>query len=363
MRIEVIHPCDLGPTETAAWRALQGDGLRSPYLSPDWARLVGAARPDARIAVLTDGAERGFLGVQRPSRFAAMGLGAPIADYQGLVAAPSFSPPPAALCRALGVGRIDLANVPAGQTYFAPHEAGRDGSWLSAASLGVEGYRAAIKARRPEFLRQQNKKIRKMAKERGEPVFTAQSRNRGHFEQMMAWKNVQLERTGQPQIWKTPWVSNVLNATFDATDDRCAGVFCTLTIGGELIAANYFLRSETVLHDWIMAHDAAFEPYSPGVLLAQMCVEWAACEGFHEVDFGPGGYQYKRQLATHQRDLAWGVLTAPSASGMFRRAAYAARAGIERAPQARLAALPGKAMRKIDLMRGLARPDPKIKLH
>jgi hypothetical protein len=45
---------------------------------------------------------------------------------------------------------------------------------------------------------------------------------------------------------------------------------------------------------------------------------------------------------------------AATLSKTVRCTAFALRAGIERLPQPRLAALPGKAMRKLDLMRALA---------
>ncbi len=353
MRIEVIHPSELGPAEAARWRALQQH--KSPYLTPDWARLVGASRPDARLAIVKDGWDiAGILPVQRPSRFAAMGLGAPIADYQGLIGPADLPVGAAEFCRTLKVGRLDLTHVPAGQGFFAAHEAGRDGSWLSDTSQGAEAWRAAQKERRPEFVRQTDKKLRKLAKEKGEPIFTARSKHRGHFEQMLAWKRLQLQRTGQPAIWSTRWVSEIVHACFEADWVHFSGAFFTLECGRDLVAAAFFLRSENVLHDWIIAHNPAYESFSPGVLLTRHAIEWAAENGVDEVDFGPGEYQYKRQLSTGQRDLAWGSAAGASMSGLVRRAAYAARARLERTE--RFAALPGKAMRRIDLMRALAAP-------
>ena len=72
------------------WRAHQraDPALQSPYLTPEWAQIVGAVRKDARVCVIDDGA--GFFAAQRLSRFAAMGLGAPIADYQGLLSEPGL---------------------------------------------------------------------------------------------------------------------------------------------------------------------------------------------------------------------------------------------------------------------------------
>ncbi len=90
------------------------------------------------------------------------------------------------------------------------------------------------------------------------------------------------------------------------------GALFTLTCGDKLIAANYCLRANGVLHAWLIGHDNAFDAYSPGVLLARQIIEWAAAHGYDEVDFGPGDYQFKRQLSTGQRRLAWGSAARPS---------------------------------------------------
>jgi len=351
VRLETIHPKELGPAEIGRWRAHQRarDGLRSPYLSPDWAQLIGAARDDARVCVIEDGA--GFFGAQRLSRFAAMGLGAPIADYQGIVASCGIQIEPRAICRALGVGRIDLANAPPGSLV---KPAGEDGSWIAEVSGGRDLYEAALKQRRAEFVRQTDKKTRKFEREHGPLLFRARSHERADFETLIAWKNGQLGRTGQPQIWGRPWVRRALDACFDADAREFGGALFTLHAKDQLAAAAFCLRSERVLHMWLLGHDGAFDAFSPGVQLARQTIHWAAENGFAEVDFGAGDYQYKRQLSTTQRMLERGVMAGASLSGALRRTEHALRARIERVPQARLAALPGKAMRKLDLMRALA---------
>jgi CelD/BcsL family acetyltransferase involved in cellulose biosynthesis len=351
LRIEVIHPSELGPAETARWRAYQdvAPALAGPYLTPEWAKIVGAARPDARLCVMDEG--QAFLGVQRQSRFAAMGLGAPIADYQGVVGLPDLEIDPAALCRALKVGRIDLSGVPEGQSMV--RAAGSEGSWIAEIDT-AEGYRWGLKERRGKFVKELEKKRRRMEAENGEAEFSACSSNREHFETLLAWKSAQLARTGQPAIWTAPWVRTVLDTCFAARGPHFSGALFTLCVGGKLIAACFFLRSERVLHAWLIGHDPAFDAYSPGVQLARWVIEWAAEQGLKEVDFGPGDYQFKRQLSTTQRALVWGAASRPSWSGAVRQAEFALRAGIERAPNARLAALPGKAMRRLDVMRALA---------
>jgi CelD/BcsL family acetyltransferase involved in cellulose biosynthesis len=351
VRLETIHPKELGEDALAQWRAHQTAcaGLQSPYLTPDWAQLIGAVRGDARVCVINEG--EGFFAAQRLSRFAAMGAGAPISDYQAIVAAPGLSVDAGALCRALKVGRIDLTHVPAGVTPIAA--AGADGSWIAETSGGRDLYEAALKQRRSEFVRQTDKKSRKLTRECGHIEFRAQA-ERGDFEQMLVWKNAQLKRSGQPDIWATPWVRQVLDSTFERRAKTFGGMMFTLSIEQRLIAGAYCLRAGSVLHFWIVAHDSEYDSYSPGVQLARWAVGWAAENGVAEVDFGPGDYQYKRQLSTTQRMLSHGVIAGVSLSGALRRGTQALRVGMERLPNPKLAALPGKAMRRLDLMRALA---------
>lgn len=351
MRVETIHPNELGPAEVARWRAHQraNAALRSPYLTPEWTRMLGALRAGARVCVIDGGAS--FLGVQRLSRFAAMGLGAPIADYQGLIGESDLSIEPRAICRALNVGRIDIANAPAG-TLRAP--AGEDGSWIAEVSAGRDLYEAALKQRRAEFVRQTDKKTRKFEREFGPLEFRARSTERADFETLIVWKNAQLARTGQPQIWARPWVRGALDICFEANAAEFSGVLFTLHARDTLAAAAFCLRSESVLHVWLLGHDSAYDAYSPGVLLARRAIHWASDKGFAEVDFGAGDYQYKRQLSTTQRTLERGVIAGGSWSGAVRHTQNALRTRIERFPQPQLAALPGKAMRRLDLIRALA---------
>lgn len=353
MRIETIHPRELSASDAALWRAhqLAEPALQSPYLTPDWAQLIGDARDDARVCVVQDGA--GFFGAQRLSRFAAMGLGAPITDYQGLVGMPDLDVSGADLCRALKVGRIDITHAPVGQRLLNGAVAGQEGSWIADVAGGRDLYEAALKQRRSEFVRQTDKKQRKFEREHGRLEFRAQSAERADFEKLLSWKNEQLKRTNQPEIWAAPWVAQTLNACFEKRETQFGGALFTLSAGEKLAAAAFCLRSGRVLHFWVIAHDNAYDSYSPGVQLARWIMGWAGDNGITEIDFGPGDYQYKRQLSTGQRMLERGVIAGNSWSATVRRAEHAIRARLERLPQERIAALPGKAMRKLDLMRAL----------
>ncbi|MGE0596363.1 MAG: GNAT family N-acetyltransferase [Hyphomonadaceae bacterium] len=353
MRIETAHPGEIGQSEWARWRGHQAAApvLASPYFAPDWAQIVGSARADARICVIEGG--RGFLGVQRPSRFAAMGLGAPLADYQGAVGEPGLALDAAALCRALGVGRIDLSGLPEGQTLLAGHAGGEEGSWVADIGGGAEAYRAHLKAHRGKVVRQTDNRLRKLDDAHGTVRFTALSDDHAAFETLLAWKGAQLRESGQPAIWAHDWVRAVAEACFAARGEDFSGAFFTLHADEKLVAASFCLRSRTVLHCWVLGHDHAYDAFSPGVALARWVIEWAAESGLQEVDFGCGDYQFKRHLTTLQRPLAWGAAARPSWAAVVRGAEIAVRRKLEACTQPTLARLPGKAMRRLDLARAL----------
>jgi CelD/BcsL family acetyltransferase involved in cellulose biosynthesis len=281
-----------------------------------------------------------------------MGAGAPISDYQAIVGVPGLPVNGGDLCRALGVGRIDLTHVPAGQTLLT-HAAGADGSWIADVAGGRDLYESALKQRRSEFVRQTDKKLRKLDRKGGRVEFRAQSPERADFETLLAWKNAQLKRSGQPEIWATPWVRETLERCFAAREPHFGGALFTLSVDDTLVAAAFCLRSARALHFWLVAHDNTFDAYSPGVQLARWIAGWAGDHGVAELDFGPGDYQYKRQLSTSQRALERGVVAGGSWSSAVRLAEHGLRTRLERLPQPRLAALPGKAMRRLDLMRAL----------
>ena len=109
MVVRILHPKELGPDDIARWRELQAaaPALRNPYFSPEFAMAVGAARASARVALIRDRDGReGVFSAQRPSGLAAMALGAPVSDYQGLIGPIDLAIDGPELCAGHRVGRM-----------------------------------------------------------------------------------------------------------------------------------------------------------------------------------------------------------------------------------------------------------------
>ena len=357
MRIDVVRPTELAQADIDAWSALQREtGFDSPFFSPHWVRACAEADgPDgrlAKIAVVRD--ERGaaaFLPA-RISPFSGQAVGAPLCDYQGAVIRPGATIDLKAVVRAFGVGRLDFQNLFPGQSSFDRYVHGHASSLAIDLSQGFEAY-AAERKTQTDILKDCAKRKRKLEREKGEVRFTAFSESQADFDQLLAWKRAQYRATGQTDIFDAGWPLELLKRLFAAPCGDLRVRLFTLHVAGELAAAHLALCSGPVAHAWFIAHAEAFERYSPGVALIHEMLQWGPANGMRELDLGPGDYRFKLQLSNLKREVGHGYVGRASASALVRAAAYSVRDAAEALPLGRASALPGKAMRRLDLWRGL----------
>ncbi len=88
------------------------------------------------------------------------------------------------------------------------------------------------------------------------------------------------------------------------------------------------------------------------VLITEI-LKWASANGVTEFDLGAGDYRFKHSLASVQREVAYGYVGRPSPATAVRAAAYGLRSAAEALPLGRASTWPGRAMRRVDLIRGL----------
>jgi CelD/BcsL family acetyltransferase involved in cellulose biosynthesis len=359
MRLECVHPKDLGPAEAAAWRRLRDthETLASPYFSLRFAQAVGAARDDARVVVVEDGgAVQGFFPAQRPSSFAAMAMGMPISDYQGLIAPPTLEVTASQLCRALRVGRIDFSNMAVDSQGWASGSVRNTASAYSAVlgPGGAKAYVDGLRVERADTVKKMNRKRRAMDVAHGGIVFTADDRNLDHRDQLLRWCREKCRESHFPRVWERGWVVNILEQAWASQDPDFRVILFTDKVGDRLAAAQLLLQSGPVLHTWLIGHDSAFDAYSPGTALTRRVIEWAADNGFREVDLGMGDYRFKRQLTNRVRNIGSGYLGCASWATMVRTGEFAVCEMFKKAvPINRLRTLPAKAMQRLDAYRAL----------
>jgi CelD/BcsL family acetyltransferase involved in cellulose biosynthesis len=357
VKIDVIRPRDLTDSQIERWSQLQAldPALENPFFSPHWARAVeraqmrGDSDPGVRVAVL--GENEGFF-TARAGAVTAIPAGAPMADYQGVVAAPGFDFDPKALVKALGVSRIDFNHMLQAQTPFVPYLRGSALSWVVDVGAGYGAYDVETRDR-SSVLKDIDKKRRKAEREAGAAQFTAFSRSKSDFAKLLAWKRGQYRATGQTDIFNTSWCLRLVEDLFERRDPDFGGALFTLHLGGELAAVHFHLYGGSVVHGWLIAHNSAFERYSPGMLLFQDILKWMDGGPYSRLDLGCGDYRFKRELSNQQVHTGYGFVGMASPATLVRSVAYGLRGAAESLPLGRASELPGKAMRRLDLLRAL----------
>lgn len=359
MQIEVVPALELAPERVARWAELQA--LRpeydTPYLSPQWAQAVARAQGrrgrGVKVAVMMDGGrDVGFLAAN-VGPFTALPAGAPMNDYQAVVAESGVRIDPRRLVAALGVQRLDFCHMLASQQAFAPHRRGQTLSHVVDLSEGYEAWAAQRRAAGVGLAKDLDRKRRKAEREAGAVTFEPLSRDPEAFATLLDWKRGQLAACGQTDIFAPQWTRALLADLFTCEAADFGGAFFALRIGGELAALQMNLRTRRVLHAWIIAHNPDFERYSPGLLLFQDMMRWMDGAQFRRLDLGPGEVRFKLELANDGVPVTWGFVGRPSPAAALRTAAYAVREAAEALPLGRASQIPGKAMRRIDVWRGL----------
>jgi CelD/BcsL family acetyltransferase involved in cellulose biosynthesis len=257
------------------------------------------------------------------------------------------------LLSALDVGRYDFSHIREEDRGFAPYARGRCLSWIVDLPDGYEPYARQRRAAGVSALKEFDRKRRKVEREIGATVFTANSVCKADLDRMIALKREQYRATGQTDIFAAGWTLKLVEDLFARDAPGCGGRLFTLHIGGELAAAHFHLAGERTIHAWLIAHEMAFERYSPGLLLFQDILRWMDTQTYDRLDFGYGDYRFKTELSNVQQTLMHGFVGAPSAASLAREAAYGVRRVAEALPLGAASELPGKAMRRLDLLRGL----------
>lgn len=363
MRVDNVHASELSAGDIAAWRArLCADPeLSSPYLTPEWTRLVARHRPDVRVAVWRDehGAPQGFLPAQMSGGHAAMPVGGPICDYQAFIGPVGIDLSHGV--KALGAGRIDLtaglANNTVGDCLLA-HDVGHVVRFAD----GWQGWCDQRAAAGSKTVARARKKLSKLTRDNGGDVaIEAFSQDTDAFESLLRWKRQQMQRTGVTDIFQHDWIDRVVRDSFatPAADANFGGAMFVLRVKGQPAAVLYCLRAGKALHAWFVAYDEALSAHSPGLILFIEAIRASAGAGYVEMDLGPGDYRFKESLANAARPIGSGFIGRPGLSAAFKAAQFQMRALVENLPVGPVREWPAKAMRRLDIARGLAAPADK----
>lgn len=339
-RIDVMNPDRIDPGLRQAWIELARDcGLTTPLLHPDFARLLGRVRKDVRIVCAFDG-ERlvAVLPVHHRPGGLARPLGAPFADVQGVIAAPGFDMPLAAL--------FDRAGIRALNFEAASDPQGRLGELAEAEDLHImrvdgdlENVLESQRALHAKRFKNHRRLARQLERERGSVELVAPDRDEAAFVALLDWKRAQFARTGRHDVLAPRWTAEMMRALFHEGQGEAQGLMVTLRVEGRVAAGLYGIRAGRDYNPWIAAFDPEFAPWSPGQLILHELMEKMPDLGLTRVDLAGGHDHYKKYYANAHEKMRTGLVTA---SGLART-----RTGVARLPWTLGEAMPGAVSRQV----------------
>lgn len=316
---ETLHPSDLTDADAAAWRRLAAaePAFASPLLGPDFARAVGAVRPDARVAVLKrDGQSAGFLPFHRRPGGFARPIGAPLSDYQALVARRDTPVDGMDALAALGIAAFRFNGLVDPNGAFGTVDTGAKPAWIvDLKGRGAEDYLEAVRASSPKRFKNFRRLGSKMDRELGEARIVAPDHSQTAFDSLIAWKRAQFHRTGGHDVLRPDWTRELLQSLFETREGDFRGLMISLYAGDRLVAGHFGVRLGGVYHPWIASVDPELPVYSPGQVFLWRAIAAMPQLGLTRYDLGPSHDHYKRHYALDSLNVGEGLAAAPTAAG------------------------------------------------
>lgn len=307
MRIELIAPAEIGPTERLEWRRLQAAErtIATPGLSAEWAACVGAARPDARVAVLRTGAGRiqGFLPIQAGKGGVVEPLAASLNLGCGLVGDPQLEWGAAEWLRDLGARSFPFQGAPERQLEFA--RAARGATPRPSAELhgGAAVYVRRKREADIDVLERRARRMGAIAAAKGAPRIKLFACDGPDLNQTLYWSAGAYRR---PQ---DDWEMAALRNAFERGDeDGFHGVLFTMHINGALAAGAYFLADNASAQLIAYGEAPDLEPLEPASVLIADAIGAFAARGLEDVDFGAIEGPLAREFATRRRQRLYGLI-------------------------------------------------------
>jgi CelD/BcsL family acetyltransferase involved in cellulose biosynthesis len=291
--------------------------LADPFLSPEFAMAAGRFRPGARVAVLTQGqAITGFFPFERRR----LSGGAPICGWltprQGVIHAPGADWDPQDLLRGCRISAWRFDNLIVDQQPFKAYHSAIVSSPTIDLSDGFEAYYEKVQVKSRRFCRELARRTRKLEREFGELRVVADSRDTSALRTLMAWKSEQYRRTDHVDRFRQPWLVELLEILLTTRGAQLSGLLSGLYAGDQLVAAQFGLRTETLLVGWFTGYETSLGKYSPGLIHIKGLAKEMAAAGIHTIDMGGGPKNYyKETMKSYDSFVAQGVVTSRSMLG------------------------------------------------
>lgn len=356
-RVSVLRPQDLTENHLAEWRRFQSHSpaLESPYLSPDFVRIVDGVRPGVLVAVAEEeGRVAGFFPFQRRGRVGKP-VGGPLSDCQAVIAAPWWEWDPPSLVRAAGLSVYDFTNLRTEQRPFEPFHRAVDTSHTIDLTRGFDAYVHECRERGRDLPgkpfgmpHQAMARARSLERQAGPLRVVMHDPDPQSLRLVIAWKSEKYRRTGVPDAFAHRWTVDLLERIHATQTGAFAGMLSTLSVNGDVVAAHMGMRSASVLHWWFPVYNMAYAKFSPGLILLLEACRHAAEIGVRTIELGAGGEAFKVLVANGGVQVASGFVGSASLPLWHRQLRYGTENLAGRLPIGPAARWPGRLFRRIE---------------
>jgi CelD/BcsL family acetyltransferase involved in cellulose biosynthesis len=323
---EVLHPRALTERDVQIWRAFCAAeaAFANPLLGPDFARLAGEARGDARVAVLRrDGEVIGFLPFHDGRGGLAHPIGAAFSDYHALVSAPGERIDGAEALAAAEVSGLRLTGLIDPHGAFVQATPAELEGFVIAPEAGPDAYFAALQAENPKRFKNWRRLQNKLEREWGGVVLASEAGSAETLDQLIDWKRDQFKRTGAHDVFRPKWARRLFHDILKA-EGLARGVLITLRAGGRLAAGHFGLAVGAHAHAWLSVIDPDCSGCGPGQVLTLRLAAIMPALGLETYDLSPGYAHYKAPFATRTVAVREGLATAAGRAGAAARSVNAA---------------------------------------
>ena len=300
-QVRVVAPSQLTDRDVSDWNSLRAahPEYDSPLLSPAFARLAGACRPDARVGLISD--ERGLAAVLafliRPSGLGRP-IGAPFSDYSGPVVRANLPLSLSQIVSLAGLAGYRTQSLLDPWNRFAAERTGGTLSQLvRMQGLSDGDYLEQRRAEHPKRFKN-FRRLESLMRRAGHEVHLRWGPLDGALrDRLYGFKSAQYRESGLVDLTFAPRA----RALLDAVEASPNGFQASVWSGDELVSADFGFREGTAFHPWIAAYNPEFALYSPGNLLQKQVIENMGAMGLDTYDLAEGHDHYKKYFTNSGR--------------------------------------------------------------
>lgn len=313
MQVELFKPSEMNADFWTAYKNMRdaSSAYDDPFFDPEFARLVGELRDDAFIAVGFDE------GKQEPSVFWPLHvrpggwtrpIGGPFSDWHGPIMRSDDAVDPSLFLGAANLSGFTSFGMPGHLSWGHAEE--RAGVNMADLSMGWESFEATQKKIYPKHFKKMRRLGRLLEKDFSDITIDLDDTSRESFDWLIKTKRDKFAETGRHDVIGDGWGMSMLERLRAHHSPRMSARLATLKFDGKIVAAEFNLCSDKIVHGWLTAYDVDYKSYSPGFLMMHEAIRGMHSLGQTCYDLGAGADHYKKFYTNYQLPIDLGVIHA-----------------------------------------------------